>query len=86
MDAETSECQGGAGPKCIAKRQITKDRRHDLDIAEEVVRQLKPEERANGKLKRAAELIAFFGKTELSVAERGWHFCVRSSRHSSAKR
>jgi hypothetical protein len=35
MDVETFECSGGAGPKCIAKRQITKDRRHDLDIAEE---------------------------------------------------
>jgi hypothetical protein len=71
MDAETQECSGGAGQKCISKRATTKERRSDYEVAELLVRQQKAEARENGKLKRAAELIAFFGRVEQATAEKG---------------
>ncbi len=65
------ECSGGQGSKCLAKREITKQRRSDYEVAELLVRQQKAEARENGKLKRAAELIAFFGRVEQVTAEKG---------------
>jgi hypothetical protein len=40
-------------------------------VADLLVRQSKAEARENGKLKRAAELIAFFGRIEQATAEKG---------------
>jgi hypothetical protein len=45
MDAETQECSGGAGQKCISKRATTKERRSDYEVAELLVRQQKAEAR-----------------------------------------
>jgi len=70
MDAETAECNSGQGSKCIVKRAITAERRSDFEVADLLVRQAKSEQRENGKLKRAAELVAFFGGIDLATAER----------------
>ena len=71
VTAEIQECSGGQGSKCLAKREITKQRRSDYEVAELLVRQQKAEARENGKLKRAAELISFFGRVEQATAEKG---------------
>jgi hypothetical protein len=71
VTAETQECSGGQGSKCLAKREITKQRRSDYEVADLLVRQSKAEARENGKLKRAAELISFFGRVEQATAEKG---------------
>jgi hypothetical protein len=71
VDAETAECSGGAGPKCIAKRQTTAQRRLDLEADTIRANEMKAEARENGKLKRAAELVSFFGRVEIATAERG---------------
>lgn len=69
--AETGECATGKGPKCDAKRETTRLRRVDLEQAERKVRDLPLEQRENGKLKRAAEILAFFRGMDQNVAEQG---------------
>ena len=54
-------------------------------MAELLVRQSKAEARENGKLKRAAELISFFGRVEQATAEKGLALSGRSFRRSSAR-
>jgi len=71
LDAETVECGGGQGPKCISKRATTQDRRFDLEAAELLLQRTKPEQRENGKLKRAAQVIALFSSATEEGAERG---------------
>jgi hypothetical protein len=53
----------GADPKCIANRQTTAQRRIDLEADTRRANARRPEQRVNGKLKRAAELVSFFGRT-----------------------
>jgi hypothetical protein len=71
MDAETAECSSGEREKCRARRHTTTLRRPDIEVAELLVKDAKPAQRENGKLKRAAELIAFFGRVEQATAEHG---------------
>lgn len=71
LDAEAAECSGGAGTKCLGKRAVTQDRRSDLEVAELLLQQAKPEQRENGKLKRAAQVIALFTSATEESAERG---------------
>jgi hypothetical protein len=70
LTAETGECSGGAGPRCKAKREQTTLRRVEVDAAERKVRELPPEQRENGKLKRAAEIVSLVRGTEVATAER----------------
>lgn len=69
--AETSECSQGVGRYCIAKRSVTEAARRDFEISELLLQKAKPEQRENGKLKRASEIVAFFGKTDVKTAEQG---------------
>ena len=71
LEAETGECASGSGGRCRARRETTERMRIEREAAEINLRQLPPEGRENGKLKRAAELIAFFGRVDQAVAERG---------------
>jgi len=71
FQAETKECSDGKGTKCIGKRQVTEAARVDLEASKLLLAEMKPSQRENGKLKRAADLIAFFGRTELATAEHG---------------
>jgi hypothetical protein len=71
LDAEASECSGGTGPKCLSKRATTQERRSDFEVAEALLQQAKPEQRENGKLKRAAQVIALFTSASEDAAERG---------------
>jgi hypothetical protein len=71
LKAEEEECASGAGSRCTAKRETTKLRRSDLEVAEILLRQQPLEQRENGKLKRAAGLIVFFGGRDQADAERG---------------
>lgn len=71
LTAETSECATGAGAKCSAKRITRMVRRGELDDAESVLRQQKPEQIANADIKAAAMLIAKmpFATADASVIE-----------------
>lgn len=69
--AETAECGSGQGRSCLGKRAVTEDRRTDFEVAERLLQQAKPEQRENGKLKRAAQVIALFSNVPEDRAERG---------------
>ena len=69
VDAETAECAGGDGPKCKAKRKTTEQRRSEFEVADILVRQAQPEARENGKLKRAAEIVALVRGGNVAAAE-----------------
>ncbi len=56
LAAETAECSGGKGSKCIAKRELTVQARSDVEVATILVSRAKPEQREDGKLQRAAEV------------------------------
>ena len=71
LEAETAECGSGSGSRCKARRETTERMRIEREAAEINVRQLPPEGRENGKLKRAAELVAFFWDRDLASVERG---------------
>ena len=71
LEAETVECGSGSGSRCKARRETTERMRIERESAEINVRSLPPEGRENGKLKRAAELIAFFGGRDPATVERG---------------
>lgn len=71
LDAETLECATGGGARCKARRAATADRRTEREVAETMLRDLPPEGRENGKLKRAAELLAFFVTGDQAKTERG---------------
>ena len=58
LTAETAECSGGDGSKCKAKRTLTANARSDMEVATILVRDAKPEQREDGKLRRAAEVWA----------------------------
>jgi hypothetical protein len=65
------ECRSGEGPRCIAKRKTTQERRTDVEVAETLLRQLPIEGRENGKIKKAAELLAFFRGWSQAETEKG---------------
>lgn len=71
LQAEEAECATGAGIKCKAKRDTTQLRRADLENAEKAQRSGPTAQRENGKLEKAAELIAFFSDHDQKVVERG---------------
>lgn len=71
LEAETAECGSGSGRRCQARREQTERMRIEREAAEINLRSLPPEGRENGKLKRAAELVAFFGGRDLATVERG---------------
>ena len=71
LEAETVECGSGSGSRCKARRETTERLRIEREAAEIDLRSLPPEGRENGKLKRAAELIAFFDGRDLPTVERG---------------
>ena len=71
LEHETAECASGGGGRCKARRVATQDRRVEREVAEMMLRELPLEGRENGKLKRAAELISFFGGIDPATAEKG---------------
>lgn len=71
LSAEEAECASGTGARCLAKRETTKLRRSDLEVADILLRKAPAEQRENGKLKRAAEIIAHYRGTDPAAAERG---------------
>ena len=71
MLAETAECSGGAGKSASPSVETTAARRSDFEVADLLVRQAKSAARENGKLKRAAEIVSFFGRVEQVTAEKG---------------
>ena len=70
LAAETDECSRGAGPRCLGRRATTQERRSDLEVAELLLQQAKPEQRENGKLKRAAQIIALVTRKSERGSER----------------
>lgn len=71
LEAEVDECASGSGGRCKARRQTTERMRIEREAAEINLRALPPEGRENGKLKRAADIIAFYRGVDAAVAERG---------------
>lgn len=71
LDAETVECGSGSGRLCKGRRETTERMRIAREAAELNLRALPPAGRENGKLRRAAELIAFFSGRDLATVERG---------------
>lgn len=70
LAAETADCSGGAGPKCIGKRAVTQDRRTDYEVSETLLQHVKPEQRENGRLKRLAQVISICSRLDEAEAER----------------
>ena len=71
LDDELFECKTGKGAKCKSLRELTPQRREDMELAERTLSSLKPAGQVNGKLKRAAELVAFFVTGDQAMAEKG---------------
>lgn len=70
MAAETSECSGGVGIRCKGRQVVTAQARKDFEVSTILVNDAKPEARENGKLKRAAEIVALVKGTEVAQAEK----------------
>lgn len=70
LQAETAECASGVGEKCKSKRQTTRDRRADVEVAEAKLREAPPERVANGGTKHAAAVFSIIVRATPDDIER----------------